>query len=1303
MWGRGGLSGVDEQRANGPAASTRFLIKERLGVGGMGVVYRAFDQEQQHEVAIKFLSRLDGDSLYRFKKEFRALADLSHPNLVSLHELLSLGDEWCFTMDLVDGKRFDDFLGVAHEPGEAGPTRATVTAFETPPPGDLAGYAITPSGPRLADASDPGPEPAGAAEPAHVGRPEGQAIPERLWQVLAQLVEGLQALHRAGKLHRDIKPSNVLVTHSGKVVLCDFGLVAEVHTPAAERRPEHTVVGTPFYMSPEQAAGQPLSEATDWYSVGVMLYQSLTGQLPFGGDAAKVLWQKRSADPPAARLLNPRLSRELEALCMALLRRDPATRAGGRDILSFLGRRAAAPSIAMGDTGRRMPFVGRTREQDELRAALAATRGGHSVSVLVLGLSGMGKSSLVRRFLDQVRAEERAVVLAGRCYEREQMPYKALDTVVDALSTHLLGLPPEEVAAVLPADMTALTRLFPVLRRVRGVAGQEPRAADSPDPHESRRRALAALRHVLKRLGEQRPVVLFIDDLQWGDLDSAPFLVDLVHHADAPPVLLVTAVRREDADASPLLRLLRDPPLAAGAAPGDLREIALGPLTPEEAEALGRRALPRQERDQPGRSSRIAEESGGSPLFVLELARAGTQSSTPVPGLRLEQVVLKRVLALSPPARALVTAVAVSGRPTPLPVLAASLGGAIEPALVHQLRTERLVRGRASGADSLLEPYHDRIREAVVAQLPVTERQAVHRSLALAHEQLPDPDPQTLAEHWDGAGDREKTGRYALLAAARAEEAFAFHRAVTYLELALRSGTRSPAELRAIKARLALALAHVGRLADAADLSLEAAEGAEPDEALELRRRALEANLFAGRLQEGLASADDIARAVGLSVPRSPAAALFAVAWGRLAVRARGTRFHERPAAEIDAAELRRLDVCWSLANGISFVDPMRGMAFQARHLREALHAGEPYRVSLALSLEIPYRCMSGSKGWHRVEPLLAPALERAERTGHPQAIAFCYSCTALAHFVNGHWRLALDLWLKAERIWRDHGTEMRSTTNVMQVYIIAALIQLGETRDLPMMLDRYLQEAKERGDHYATGALKAWRANAVWLLADKPDLARRMALEAPVAAMRHGFHLHHMQELLSHSLIDLYQGDMEEAWQRMEQQYPKLWRSALFRIQPVRMEARLMRACCAVGRAAEMARSGAPGGRERERLRAAMLKLAARVAAQIDAEKVDWGSALALGLRGCIAAARGDLATAAPLMKRGSERLEELGMMLFARVGRRRYGEALGGAEGAAIVAEATAALRAQGIGAPEKVVRMYAPGFPEPANGPT
>jgi serine/threonine protein kinase len=1290
---------VDEQRAIGPSASTRFLIKERLGVGGMGVVYRAFDQEQQHEVAIKFLSRLDGDSLYRFKKEFRALADLSHPNLVSLHELLSLGDEWCFTMDLVDGQRFDDFLGVAHEPADANLTGATMTAFETPPPGEPAAYVTPPSRP-LADASDPGPEPSGDPEAARVGHSEGHAIPERLWQVLAQLVEGVEALHRAGKLHRDIKPSNVLVTHSGKVVLCDFGLVAEVHTPAAERRPEHTVVGTPFYMSPEQAAGQPLGEATDWYSVGVMLYQSLTGQLPFGGDAAKVLWQKRSADPPAARLLNPRLSRELEALCMALLRRDPGTRANGRDILAFLGRRAAAPAIAMGDTGRRMPFVGRTREQDELRAALAATRGGHSVSVLVLGLSGMGKSSLVRRFLDEVRADERAVVLAGRCYEREQMPYKALDTVVDALSTHLLGLPPEEVAAVLPGDMAALARLFPVLRRVRGVAGGEPRAGDSPDPHESRRRALVALRHVLKRLGEQRPVVLFIDDLQWGDLDSAPFLVDLVHHADAPPVLLVTCVRREDADASPLLRLLRDPPLAAGARAGDLREIALGPLSRDEAEALGRRALPRQERDQPGRSTRIAEESGGSPLFVLELARAGARSTTPVPGLRLEEVVLRRVLALSPPARALVTAVAVSGRPTPLPVLAASLGTAIEPALVHQLRTERLVRSRASGADSLLEPYHDRIREAVVAQLAPDDRRAAHRALALAHEQLPDPDPQTLAEHWDGAGDDEQTGRYALLAATRAVEALAFHRAVTYYELALRSGTRTPAEVRGIKARLAVALAHVGRLADAADLSLEAAEGAEPDEAIELRRRAMEANLFAGRMQEGLATADEVARAVGLSVPRSGAAALVAVAWGRLALRLRGLAVTEHAAADVAPAALRRLDVCWSLANGISFVDPTRGMAFQARHLREALAIGEPYRVSLALSLELPYRTMNGTLSWHVVEPLLAPARERARRTQNPQAIAFCDACMSLSHFLAGNWRAALDGWLRAERLWRDHGTEMRSTTDVMQVYIISAMLQLGETRELRALLDRYLQEAAERGDQYALTALRAWRSNAVWLIGDQPDEARRVALESPVPTIGRGFHLHHHQELLTHSLIDLYVGDMEAAWQRMEQQYPRLWRSALFHIQPIRMEARLMRACCAIGRAAAIA--DGPTSRGSERTRRAMLKLAARVADQVDRERSPWGAALAIGLRGCILAAQAQNAEAAPLMREASERLAGLDMRLLAAVARRRYGEALGGDQGAGIVAEATAWMRAQGVVAPEKVVRMYAPGFREPRTPP-
>ncbi|HEU4730738.1 MAG TPA: serine/threonine-protein kinase, partial [Kofleriaceae bacterium] len=210
----------------------RFEVRGTLGAGGAGTVYRAFDHQLQREVAVKLLRQASGRDLYRFKKEFRALADIVHPNLVALHELHAVDGEWYFTMELVEGVSFIDWVRPSSV--ERGPVRSRQ---------DI-----------MASAVDTG----------------------RLHGALVQLVDALIALHRAGKLHRDLKPSNVLVTQTGRLALLDFGLVASV----AEGDPERLAVGTPVYMSPEQAADQPLSEASDWYSLGAMLYEALVGRRP---------------------------------------------------------------------------------------------------------------------------------------------------------------------------------------------------------------------------------------------------------------------------------------------------------------------------------------------------------------------------------------------------------------------------------------------------------------------------------------------------------------------------------------------------------------------------------------------------------------------------------------------------------------------------------------------------------------------------------------------------------------------------------------------------------------------------------------------------------------------------------------------------------------------------------------------------------------------------------------------------------------------------------------------------------------
>src|SRR5262249_18844737 len=155
----------------------RFAVVCRLGAGGMGVVYRAFDRERNAEVALKTLRDVDAQSLLRFKQEFRALADLSHPNLVRLGELVCRRGPRRFAMERVEGA---DLLAWVR-PG----TPATVDDDQISPDADTATRDF------------------GAAPPS--------CDLARLRQVLPQLVEGISALHRAGKLHRDIKPSNVLV------------------------------------------------------------------------------------------------------------------------------------------------------------------------------------------------------------------------------------------------------------------------------------------------------------------------------------------------------------------------------------------------------------------------------------------------------------------------------------------------------------------------------------------------------------------------------------------------------------------------------------------------------------------------------------------------------------------------------------------------------------------------------------------------------------------------------------------------------------------------------------------------------------------------------------------------------------------------------------------------------------------------------------------------------------------------------------------------------------------------------------
>ena len=461
---------VKQARTN--VLGERFLLHRRLGEGGFGVVYEAEDLRDGGRVALKLLRHAEADWLYRFKREFRAIQGLAHPGLVVLDELFCDEDRWFFTMELVDGKNFVEHV---HQP------RSTDHDTET----------IDHAAPSAAKNFDE----------------------ERLRSGLGLLFEALAVLHAADKVHRDIKPGNVLVTHAGRVVLIDFGLVTESFSGSAS-----ATVGTPTYMAPEQAASQGVGPGADLYAVGVMLYEILTGTLPVDGPPLQVLIDKQTHCPPSPASIAPGVPADLDALCMKLLRIDAGERPSAAQAWrSVTAARADRPNVAERSSSNGSMFVGRSAELGELRAAFDASTKGELSMVLVSGSRGLGNPIWFGASPELLLAERPEIMLLeGRCHEREAMPYKTLDGIVDSLSRQLSRMPSSEVAAVLPTQRAMLARLFPVMLRVPQLAREYAKTESNAEPQSTRQRGFLALRELFARIALDRPTIIAIDDRAMG-------------------------------------------------------------------------------------------------------------------------------------------------------------------------------------------------------------------------------------------------------------------------------------------------------------------------------------------------------------------------------------------------------------------------------------------------------------------------------------------------------------------------------------------------------------------------------------------------------------------------------------------------------------------------------------------------------------------------------------------------------------------------------------------------------------------
>ena len=249
----------------------RYRIEAVLGRGGMGAVYKAYDKDLDRIVALKLVRpglTTDPEVMQRFRQELLLASKVSHKNILRIHDL---GD--------VNGVKF---ISMAYVEGQ-----------------DL----------------------------AHTLKAQGHWPATKTIELARQLSAALAAAHAEGVVHRDLKPQNILIDHAGNAYISDFGLAKSLEAGAAMMTHTGQILGTPRYMSPEQVEGKPADHRSDLYAMGLILYETVTGDVPFTGESTlQVMYQRLRDDPVNPKVLHPELPNHLVRIILRCLERAPERR-----------------------------------------------------------------------------------------------------------------------------------------------------------------------------------------------------------------------------------------------------------------------------------------------------------------------------------------------------------------------------------------------------------------------------------------------------------------------------------------------------------------------------------------------------------------------------------------------------------------------------------------------------------------------------------------------------------------------------------------------------------------------------------------------------------------------------------------------------------------------------------------------------------------------------------------------------------------------------------------------------------------
>jgi tetratricopeptide (TPR) repeat protein len=724
-------------------AGGRYQVQKFLGEGGKKKVYLAHDTLLDRDVAFALIKteKLDQASRQRISREAKAMGKLGdHPNIVGIFDM---GEE--------NGQPY--------------------VVLPLMPGGDVEGLIEK--------------------------TPERRLPIERVIDLGKSVCRGLEYAHGKGIIHRDLKPGNVWLSADGQARIGDFGLALAVELSRLTQ--EGMMVGTYYYMPPEQAMGGEVTTKADLYSLGAMLYEMVTGRPPFtGDDTVAIIGQHINTPPVSPSWHRPDLPPPLAALIMWLLEKDPNKRpASASEVLKALEAIEAgkaekvssqeAEVLAENPLYRRV-FVGREPELRLLQSAFDSAASGQGSLTMVVGEPGIGKTAITEQ-LATYAALRGGQALVGHCYEEGSLslPYLAF---IEAMRSYASSRDVTELKKELGPGAPDVGR---IVSEVRERLNLQPSPKENPE--EEKYRLMQAVTEFLGNIAVTQPLVIVLEDLHTADRGTLEMLGHVARNLGNKRLLLLGTYRDIEVD--------RTHPLSSSLA--DLRRlpnfnrVLLRGLNADEVRRM-LASIAGQEVPW-GLAEAVHRQTEGNPLFVQEviryLAEEGVfvrdkgrwqaKGDTPVEmripdGLR--DVIGKRLSSLSESCNKVLATAAVIGRDFRLEVLQKVAGMTDEEIFkaLEEARKAAVIEER-TGAGALVNYrfahafFRQTLYEEIIAPRRIRLHQQVARALEDVYKTRLEEHATELAEHFSyssDSADLAKAVSYGEMAAKRAMSVYAY-------------------------------------------------------------------------------------------------------------------------------------------------------------------------------------------------------------------------------------------------------------------------------------------------------------------------------------------------------------------------------------------------------------------------------------------------------------------------------------------------------------------------------------------------